>query len=489
MYIYKQLITMLYEIKNIFLDKTKIKEHELAVALKLNKLMLNERKNRKISKYTKEKFNKDNVLTFYSLAKYYNLATISELSLLYIERCFPMVVGTQNFLHLCFNFVTKVLKSSKLNIHSEVEIVYAVITWLKYNSKERSKYAKQLLLKVVRFNLISEDALKQISNCCLMLTKNIECGKLFKEILLNQKNCYSARTDKCYTSRYCSQNKFSIVLCGGNKGLREVYQVNKNNLNNIISLTPMTKGRRNSEAVSSKGNLYVFGGYNSCGSWVRTIEKYSPSTKIWTTITEMLDDRNRFCACAFMDEIFTFGGVCNKNNYVTNSCLQFDTKQENWSNKSFKGLARMKDTRYLAACVVFQGNIVVSGGINNNNNDLNSVESYDVFANKWSTMPNMINDKSLHDLAVVKDKLFVIGYGTDICEVFDNISKTFVSLKQPYCSLMLNKALSIGNRIYVFEENRSTVVFYDVDGNSWSEQPCGLTGGLQAFSCANLPCY
>ena len=137
----------------------------------------------------------------------------------------------------------------------------------------------------------------------------------------------------------------------------------------------------------------------------------------------------------------------------------------------------------------FQGNIFVSGGINNNDNDLNSVESYDVFANKWSTMPNMINDKSLHDLAVVKDKLFVIGYGTDICEVFDNISKTFVSLKQPYCSLMLNKALSIGNRIYVFEENRSTVVFYDVNGNSWSEQPCGLTGGLKVFSCAILPCY
>ena len=52
-----------------------------------------------------------------------------------------MVVETQNFLHLDLSNVAKILASSELNIHSEVEIFNAVITWLKHNIEERIKYA------------------------------------------------------------------------------------------------------------------------------------------------------------------------------------------------------------------------------------------------------------------------------------------------------------------------------------------------------------
>ena len=91
----------------------------------------------------KSKLAIDNVFTFYSLAKLYKLETIYELSRRYIERCFSIVVETQNYLHLDFYLVVNILASSELNIHSEVEIFNAVITWMKHNIEERSKYAKQ----------------------------------------------------------------------------------------------------------------------------------------------------------------------------------------------------------------------------------------------------------------------------------------------------------------------------------------------------------
>ena len=53
-----------------------------------------------------------------------------------------MVVETQNFLHLDFSLVAKILVSSKLDIHSEVEVFNAVVTWVEHNSEERSKYEK-----------------------------------------------------------------------------------------------------------------------------------------------------------------------------------------------------------------------------------------------------------------------------------------------------------------------------------------------------------
>ena len=40
--------------------------------------------------------------------------------------------------------------------------------------------------------------------------------------------------------------------------------------------------------------------------------------------------------------------------------------------------------KHNAACTVFRGNIVVSGGMGINGLFLNSIESYDVFANKWT---------------------------------------------------------------------------------------------------------
>ena len=97
-----------------------------------------------------------------------------------------MVVETQNFLHLDFNLMLKILASSKLNIHSEVEIFNAVITWLKHNNEERSKYAIQLLLKV-RLTLLSEHALNYIKDCNSSFNEVHEFEKIINEVLCSKK--------------------------------------------------------------------------------------------------------------------------------------------------------------------------------------------------------------------------------------------------------------------------------------------------------------
>ena len=66
----------------IFLDVPRMKEHEIVVALKINKILQKEDTIIKISKILQDKLTIKNVVAFYSLAKCYNLATISESSLL-----------------------------------------------------------------------------------------------------------------------------------------------------------------------------------------------------------------------------------------------------------------------------------------------------------------------------------------------------------------------------------------------------------------------
>ena len=127
----------------------------------MSKLLLKEYTSTNICQTIKSRIAIDNVFTFYSLAKIYKLETVYELCLTYIERCFPMVVETQSFLHSDFSIVAKILDSSDLNIHSEVEVFEAAYIWLNHNSKKRSKYAEQLLLKV-RLPLLSEQALEYV---------------------------------------------------------------------------------------------------------------------------------------------------------------------------------------------------------------------------------------------------------------------------------------------------------------------------------------
>ena len=122
----------------------------------------------------------------------------------------------------------------------------------------------------------------------------------------------------------------------------------------------------------------------------------------------------------------------------------------------------MNKARRCVACVVFQGNIVVSGGPDNDEFKLNTVRSYDVFADKWTSMLYMIHQHFLHSLVTVKNKLFVMDEGRNNCEVFDNIGKKFVALCS-YNFSSFNKAMSIGKKIMILQYKISLVLFYDVE--------------------------
>ena len=152
----------------------------------------------------------------------------------------------------------------------------------------------------------------------------------------------------------------------------------------------------------------------------------------------------------------------------------------------------MIEPRSRAACAVFQERVLVSGGCNNNGqNVLSSVESCDVLPNKWSTMPNMNSGKTNHSLVVVKNKLFVISERKDDWEVFDNISKQFITIKPPefYCFLS-KRAFSIENKVFVFNKKFTKIISYDTNKNEWSEEKlfCEFTKNLQHFSNVKVPC-
>ena len=190
----------------------------------------------------------------------------------------------------------------------------------------------------------------------------------------------------------------------------------------------------------------------------------------------------KFLSLVVVLEIFDFS-----------SCLKLEAKDDKWV-----GVARMNDARSEAACAVFEGKIIVSGGKNNINlNGVNTVEMYDHITNTWSFMPNMIKRRVDHSSAAINNKLFVFGSrygnGKETFEVFDSTCKKFVIIKQKPNSFKLrlnNIAGSFcieGKFVLLGNWWSSTALCYDVDKDEWSEEPFEATRNTAGYGCSLVP--
>ena len=147
----------------------------------------------------------------------------------------------------------------------------------------------------------------------------------------------------------------------------------------------------------------------------------------------------------------------------------------------------MNESRSHFSCTVFEGKIVVSGGFNRGS--LNTVEAYDHVANSWTNMPNMIEGRRYHKSIALKNKLYVFGgIFTKTYEVYDSTCKKFIALKSPHnCFISPNSVISIGSKLVLFKFRKKSLLIYDLEDDSFSEEPCEVTKDLLGFSCVKVP--
>ena len=436
-----------------------------------------------INKTLKGKTNVQNLLTIYKLTKVFNLKTLAEKYFRYIESCFTMLAETPNFLELDYSIVARVFGSNNLHITTELEVFNSANGWLSYNINKRKSHAKNLLLKV-RLPLLSDHCLRYILKRSSSLSENEDCVAMLKEVLENKEKFIKKNSSFCYSHRYCSHSNFSLLVFGGlvkasAKTVGNVSKISGRNLQHVTPLSSLPRPRLNSMAVCVKDEVYVFSGEFDWRQ-VKSVERYSIVTDTWHKVDDMYDGRGWYCICAFMDKIFVLGGT---HQYMdsTNTCLQFNTKDCEW-----KEVAGMNEARRKSACAVFEGRIVVAGGRDDADVRLNSVESYDVHADEWHHMPNMIRFKIHHRLVVVRNKLLVIGPMS--CEVFDNESKTFVALRLPggmETRFQLSQVIAIGRKFFVFQTWKKPMYYFDADRDEYIKT--NLKYKISNFSCVKIP--
>ena len=460
--------------------------------LKTNKIFLKKEDiETEICKIIEDKINVYNTAALYNTSILYSLSSLSKLSLCYIERCFTIVADSHNFKELDYIAVVKILSSNELNLDSELEVFSAADEWLNHNVKERSKYARYVLSNI-RLSLLSEHALRYILNEMSPTYKTEEFVATVNEFLENKKLTDCNRSERFGNVRFCSQNQFNIILFAGyeyesSRHVEEVFSVDLRNLTNVKALPKMRKTRQ-SPSVSLKDEVYVVGGDFDYFNPIQSIDKYSSTNNTWERVADMYDNRENFCACSFMSNLYIIGGCIEDD---TNSCVKFNTKDRSWEK-----ITAMNEIKCYAACTVLAGRIVVSGGCNNPEGSLSTVEAYDHVADSWSFMPNMIQARFEHKSVAVKNKLFVVGgWETTTCEVFDLTCNKFVLLKPPPTTFFDDErnfddaaeVVSTGSSLAVFVNETTSVLFYDVENGEWSKESCEVTRRVEHYCCVKLP--
>ena len=195
-------------------------------------------------------------------------------------------------------------------------------------------------------------------------------------------------------------------------------------------------------------------------------------------IPSMHNRRSSFGMCTFARCIFVAGGKCNRVESL-DKCEFYSTVCGEWIEAS-----SMNTKRSRFALIYFQDKIWAVGG-DSNKTYLDTIETYSLADNKWTTLDTKLLSKRCGHSAVVHNKkIFVIGgfYNKPLSsvEVYSSETKQFSFVSQMGQARYHFGYSTINNRLIVFggyskeTEITDSVEVYDNEKQVWSK-------------CSNLP--
>ena len=172
----------------------------------------------------------------------------------------------------------------------------------------------------------------------------------------------------------------------------------------------------------------------------------------------------------------------------------------------------MREARESPSSCVFEDRIIVTGGMQYNDDDRTMIiivnyydyipsglvatktcESYDPVSDVWKNFAKMNFSRCCHQSVAINNKLYVIGGGTEVSEVYDSTCKKFNSLKRPvmqdHKKLLIDPValFSIRSEFYVFSENSLKVLIFDYETNKWYEKLYQALKGISKFASVKVP--
>ena len=274
-------------------------------------------------------------------------------------------------------------------------------------------------------------------------------------------------------NRFCSSKNYKLVAFG--EKYHKVFEVDDINKERVKNLGSLCNHRKGIQVVFKKGRTYVLGGTEpGLGEIsVTSIEAFSGGTNRWWVVGDMPEELQCFCACTFMGKLYLIGTYFEESAYNNVYVCDLAKPKFEWETSTF-----MNKSRCNAACSVFQGKIAVTGGWYCNGMTLDSAEAFDHVAEEWTFMPRMVCKRRGHGSVAIRNRLFLVGgYKQQSVEFYDSVGGTFTFVQNSVLRSFImsgrslffhQKTVCVGERIYVFANDKPMAAFYDINEEKWT---------------------
>lgn len=173
------------------------------------------------------------------------------------------------------------------------------------------------------------------------------------------------------------------------------------------NLADMPRPRYAAGGAGFDGKFYVAGGVNDffIGDF---LESYDVANSNWITLTRLPRVKALFGFVPTDDKIFAMGGE-GENNPGAN--FYFNLATESWSTST-----ELPTPRISPMADNFLGNVIVIGGRTADNTTehtilvlTSTVESLNPSTNSWSTLTDIPDTRDRGGVAVIRDKIYIVG--------------------------------------------------------------------------------
>lgn len=179
----------------------------------------------------------------------------------------------------------------------------------------------------------------------------------------------------------------------------------------------------------TKEVIIVVGGYDDAQRWVREVWCYNPMENTWHPLAPFPGKNQRFAAIAMNNNIYVIGGQVDhgRMSETLADVWRYNSITDTWTQ-----VASMTKPRHGHGVAVLGNKIYVIGGKSGWAKKFNDIERYDPALNIWTSVTRIKGSYLEKPVAtVVEDKLYINGYfyrEPDIMHVYDPTENTWTPM-------------------------------------------------------------
>ena len=423
------------------------------------------------SKFIQETFCVSNcIMAYYSSVKYH-CSELQEAARRFIFANFMHVARTEDFLSLSAEEVEEWISSNEVVIKDEEEIFRVILRWT-----EKAVNRKQSFCTLFRHLRCLYIPLNYLVTVILQheLVKN---EKKCMDSVLNAMREFSDGTDACFfkqSPRSCLRTQEEVIFgFGGEDGNKLVcYQPSENKWYQMPGLQSC-RNRFSLATAVCKSKLYVVGG--SAAEF--TVERYDPVVNTWSPIKSFKQKIKFPAAVTFQGCLYVIGGL-DMDDEPLNTVQRYNPDTDFWQE-----VAPLSCGPRSRVGVVSDGSYIYAVGGMNSFDILNTVEKFDPKMSSWSAVAPMQAQRKHPCCVNLNGRIFVFGgvydeTGGCPCEVYDKEANIWTEISNNFAPRFPASALHFKEQIFVFGGfgvdqsffQEMILQVYDVEANEW--KPC-----------------